>query len=67
MSVEPKTTDHVLLCVYERRMGTALTLGSQRIAGPNLSPYGQPDRTYKVSLRQLREIIASAERTGEPE
>lgn len=61
------TTEHVSLCVYERRMGTAITLGSQRIAGPNLSPYGKPDRTYKVSLVQLKEIIAHAERTGEPE
>lgn len=61
------STDHVLLCVYERRMGTAITLGSQRIAGPNLSPYGKPDREYKVSLQQLKEIIAHAERTGESE
>jgi len=60
-------TDHVILCVYERRMGTAFTLGSQRIAGPDLTPYGKPDRKYKVPIRQLREIIDRAERTGDPE
>lgn len=66
MSTEPKI-DYVHLCFYERRMGTAVTLGSQRIAGPDLSPYGKPDWTRKVSIRQLKEIIASAERSGDPE
>lgn len=64
---EATTIDHVHLCVYERRAGTAITLGSRRIAGPDLTPYGKPDRTYKVSIRQLREIIERAERTGDPE
>lgn len=66
MSAE-KAIDYVVLCVYERRMGTAITLGSQRIAGPDLTPYGKPDRKSKVSIRQLKEIIAYAERNGDPE
>lgn len=64
---EATTIEYVHLCIYERRMGTAISIGSQRIAGPDLTPYGKPDRTYKVSIRQLREIIASAERSGDPE
>lgn len=59
--------DYVHLCYYERRMGIALTLGSQRIAGPNLSPYGKADKTWKVSIRQLKEIIEFAEKHGDPE
>lgn len=63
------TDEHpfVNLCVYERRHGTFATLGSRVLFGPFTSPTGTPSRTYKISIKALREIIAHAERTGEPE
>lgn len=68
------TTNHndnrgafVNLCIYERRHGTFATLSSRVLFGPFISPTGAPTRTYKVSIKSLREIIEHAERTGEPE
>jgi hypothetical protein len=58
--------DHVMLCVYERRHGTFYTLGNRAI-GPIISPTGAPTRKYKIGLKDLRDIIEYAERTGEPE
>ena len=60
-------TDYVKLCVYERRHGTFATLGSRVLFGPFVSPTGAPTREYKIKLKDLREIIEHAERTGEPE
>jgi len=57
----------VNLCVYERRHGTFATLGNRVLFGPFTSPTGTPSRTYKISIKALREIIEHAERTGEPE
>lgn len=58
---------YVNLCIYERSHGTFATLGSRVLFGPFVSPTGAPSRTYKTSLKALREIIEHAERTGEPE
>ena len=57
----------VNLCVYERRHGTFATLGNSVLFGPFTSLTGTPSRTYKISIKSLREIIEHAERTGEPE
>lgn len=62
-----KITAYVNLCVYVRQHGVFYTLGSRVLCGPFVSPTGAPTFTYKVSLDALREIIAEAERKGEPE
>lgn len=67
MNDHPVSIPYVHLCVYERPHGTFYTLGSRVIAGPFLSPSGKPTRTYKISLKDLHEIIKHTERTGEPE
>jgi hypothetical protein len=60
-------TDYVKLCIYEHRHGTFATLGNRVLFGPVVSPTGAPTREYKIKLKDLREIIENAERTGEPE